>query len=209
MSKQEELVFPSNYQRIKQDYLEGLGIPEEATGYEMHTNRTNGIFVNYPVSEEITMPFDDPQEIIDELHKSMDDNTGLIEVKNGTTAAGRDYIYEIIKHLMVDDKDQLIGVEYTVNMNIRMENTIQFINASFAEAGITGMRDSLVAAAYAEENNISFEETMKQWFEDPYDSDYKTGFLMNYSEREEFDGEYPWHALSEARSLVKYIIDNN
>ena len=48
-----------------------------------------------------------------------------------------------------------------------------------------------------------------EWFEDPYDPDYKRGFLMNRSESPEFDSVFPSHALSVARALIGFVIDNN
>ena len=121
------------------------------------------------------MPFDNPQWVIDEQHKAMGENEGLIEVINGTTASGKPFIYEIIKHRMVAENDLPRGVEYTLNINVRMDNSIQFINGSFAEEGMTGARDSIVLAMYSKAKNLSLEDTMKEWFRDPYDPEFKSG----------------------------------
>lgn len=47
------------------------------------------------------------------------------------------------------------------------------------------------------------------WFKDPYDPDWKMGFLMNTSENRMFDDAFPEHPLSMLRSLVSFIADNN
>ena len=155
------------------------------------------------------MPFDDPQSVIDEQHNTMGENEGLIEVANGTTAAGKPYIYEIVKRSIMDGDGLSQGVEYTMNINVRMEKSIQFINGSFTEEGMTSVRDNMVLAMYSKEKNLSLGEAMNEWFRDPYDPEFKKGFLMNLSEKPEFDEQFPDHPLSEARTLVKYIVENN
>ena len=110
---------------------------------------------------------------------------------------------------MVAENDLPRGVEYTLNINVRMDNSIQFINGSFAEEGMTGARDSIVLAMYSKAKNLSLEDTMKEWFRDPYDPEFKSGFLMNISEKPELDEQFPNHPLSEARALVKFIVENN
>ena len=48
---------------------------------------------------------------------------------------------------------------------------------------------------------------MSKWFADPYDSDFKHHFLKNKSEDEQFDEFFPEHPLSQARLLIKQIIE--
>lgn len=92
-----------------------------------------------------------------------------------------------------------MGNEYSLNANI---------NASFAEEGITGMRDTMVYELFSRENP-NRENPFDGWSCDPYDSSYEKGFLMNVSEKPEFDSFFPDHPLTKARDLVRYIIDNN
>ena len=44
---------------------------------------------------------------------------------------------------------------------------------------------------------------------DPYDETYNKGLRMNLAEKEEYDVVFPEHPLSEARNLVKIIIEKN
>lgn len=208
-SKNESLKLPEDYQRLKQKFPEGMGIPKEAVGYGMRTESASCLLIMYPVSEDISMPFDNPQWVIDEQHRIMGENEGLIEVRNGTTSKGHPYVYDIIKHRINPEDEIPSGVEYTLNINVRMENTIQFINGSFAEEGTTGMRDSVCFAMFSQGSDEPLDERMKNWFADPYDPNYKKGFLMNLSEKEDLDEQFPWHPLSVARAFIRYIINNN
>ena len=208
-SKNESLILPEKYQKLKQKFPEETGIPKNAVVYGMRTDAASGLLISFPVSEEDAMPFDDPQSVIDEQHNTMGENEGLIEVVKGTTAAGKSYIYEIVKQRVMDGDGLSQGVEYTLNINVRMEKSIQFINGSFTEEGMTGVRDNMVLAMYSKAQNISLGEAMSEWFRDPYDPEFKKGFLMNLSEKSEFDEQFPDHPLSEARTLVKYIVENN
>ena len=208
-NKNDSLVLPQYYQKLKKKFPEGIGIPKDAVGYVMRTDAASCLLISYPVSEEISMPFDNPQWVIDEQHKAMGENEGLIEVENGTTASGKPFIYEVIKHRIATEDGIPHGVEYTLNINVRMDNSIQFINGSFAEEGTTGVRDNIVLAMYSNAKKTSMEDTMKAWFRDPYDSEFKRGFLMNKSEESVFDEQFPNHPLSVARALVKFIVENN
>jgi hypothetical protein len=207
--KKETLTLPPQYQRIKQKLPEDIGVPKNAIGYEMSTEAASCLLISCPATEKASMPFDNPQQVIDELHEVMGENEGLIEVVNGTTSSGKPYIYNIIKHRIVVDDDVSHGVEYTLNINVHTDNSIQFINGSFSEEGTTGVRDSFGMALYSRVKNLNLENTIKEWFQDPYDSEFKKGFLMNFSERSEFDEQFPHHPLSEARALVRFIVENN
>ncbi|MEG2006223.1 MAG: hypothetical protein RR186_02100, partial [Raoultibacter sp.] len=146
---------------------------------------------------------------ISELHEVLGDDAGIIKVSSGTTAAGRPYAYDIIKHGMTSEDNIPLGIEYTLNINVKTDECIMFINASFAEEGNTGMRDSVVLPMFMQANNRENFDDLDGWFRDPYDPEFKRGLLMNVSEMEELDEKFPWHALSEARSFAKFVIENN
>ena len=179
---------------------------KDAVAYAMATGSANCFLLSCAVPEDVAMPFDNPQWVIDEQHKNMGENEGLIEVKNGETASGRPYIYIIIKHRF---GEEVPIVEYTLNINVRKEHSIQFINSSFTEEGMTGMREGACLPVYAQAQHISLDEAVRTWFRDPYDPDFKKGFLMNVSEKADLDENSPKHPLSVARNLVKFIIENN
>ena len=207
--RNDQIVLPEAFQNIGRDIPEVPGLPKDAQWFGMRTERTSALLVCFPVSREASMPFDDPERIIREQHRDMSDNEGLIEVKNDVTKKGRRYVYEIFKHHMPSEDGLPRGNEYTLNINIEFEHTIQFINSSFSECGLTGERDAFGWEVYARANNNDMDKVMETWQEDPYDPDYKRGFLMNRSEQESFDELFPWHPLSEARRFMRFIAENN
>lgn len=92
--------------------------------------------------------------------------------------------------------------------------TIPFGNCSFvlkvqaAEGGITGMREAVITNKLLASNEIQFTgETIENWFSDPYDPTVRTGNLMNRSEQEIYDKDFPDHPLSIARNVIKDLED--
>ena len=202
------LTLPEEYKRIKLTFQKELNIPKTAESYAQRTDSMKALLLLYEISEEIAMAFDDDQSIIDNLHETMDENTGLVEVGSGTTGSGNPYSYDIIKHPNNPDSKTASGNEYTVNFNCRISGRIMFLNGSFSEAGMTGARDSSIYLVYCRQNEIEV-GSFDGWMSDPYDETYKKGFLMNYSEKKEFDTMFPDHPLSKARELIQFVIDNN
>ncbi len=200
--------------RIPEEY-ERLDIPapdfgfptKNAESYGLNNGAYSAIILKCIVPSQVAMPFDDPQAVIDSLHESMAGNAGIIEVNNGITKDGNRYIYLIIKHSMSDDGFPR-GNEYSMNLNMESPDGIYFINSSFTEEGITGMRDSIVYELFTREHPDR-KDPFEGWSCDPYDPDFKEGFLMNFSEQERFDEAFPDHPLSKAREFVRNIADNN
>ena len=205
----DSIIFPKEFQKIAQKIPEDFGFPENTLWLGMRTERTSAMLFCCPATREASMPFDDNESIIREMHRDMRENEGLIEVKNGLTKKGRKYVYIIFKHSMVSDKGIPQGNEYTMNINIQFENSIHFINSSFVECGMTGERDAMGMEIYIRAKNIDIDKALETWQEDPYDPTYKKGFLMNRSEQKIFDKIFPWHPLSEARKFVRFIAENN
>lgn len=204
----EPLKIPKQYKLEKGYHPVKAYAPEETKVYSYSTNSANAILVNYEVDEVDSMPFDDLDSIKQQMHDEADENTGLIEVGNGKTNNGLPYVYDIIKHHL-SEEDSLSGVEYTLNINIKMPSGIQFINCSFAENGVTGMRESLTSIALAKEKGIDLDELMEEWSYDPYFPDDPKGFLKNLSEEERFDKTFPDHPLSLAHAFLEAIKESN
>lgn len=99
-------------------------------------------------------------------------------------------------------------VVYILNMNVEFNGKIKFINGSFVETGCTGIRESVILNSLVNEYG-SMDEAFKHWNFDPYDKLIKAGILMNVSECEKFDKQFPEHPLSRCRELIESIIDNN
>lgn len=205
----QSLLIPKEFELIQKKLPDEMGIPDKALAFSKRTENTSALIVKFPVSEEASMPFNNDSAIISELHEVLGDDAGIIKVSSGTTAAGRPYAYDIIKHGMTSEDNIPLGIEYTLNINVKTDECIMFINASFAEEGNTGMRDSVVLPMFMQANNRENFDDLDGWFRDPYDPEFKRGLLMNVSEMEELDEKFPWHALSEARSFAKFVIENN
>lgn len=210
----EPVKIPEEYDRIDTMKIPDVGVPENTFGYTIATGNATGIVLCYPVSAESAMPFDEPNKLIDFLHDSMNDNQGIIEVQNGDCKNGGKYVYYLMKYRRSAD-NIMLGGGYQLNFNFIIDDTIYFISGSFDEAGITGMRDSTAYALILNAkrdagDEIDVETFMENgWFRDPYDPDYKKGFLMNLSEKPELDELFPEHPLSVARALVKFVVENN
>lgn len=204
--KKPALVLPANYEKLKEKLPEDMGIPGNATAYGMASEGTNALVLCFPVSEESSMDFDDTEGIIRSLHENMDEHAGIIEVKSGVSKNGSKYVYHIMKHSTDPESEIPMGNTYTINLNIQIENTIQFLNGSFQEIGTTGIRDNMVWGILRSQGLI---DGFEGWSSDPYDPEFAEGFLMNLSEKEQYDEMFDTHPLSEIRKMVAYIIESN
>lgn len=205
--KKTEIKLPDKYKKIKGKFLEEMGFPEDAFGYEMVDEGANALIVCFDVDEAVSMPFNDNGEIIRNMREMKNPNEGLVEVNSGETKSGAKYVYVILKHAMVQEDGVFVGTEYTMNINVQLGSTIKFLNASFMEQGETGMRDTVVYELLRRDGRVG--ENMEGWSVDPYDESYTEGFLMNVSECALYDEMFPLHPLSAERQLIKYIVENN
>lgn len=175
--------------------------PDECVNYGMGTPFCKAFIQAYPISQRKSMPFDDTSAIIDGIHETLSDKQALIEVKNGVTSKRRRYIYSIIKNAI-----DTSGVAYFMLLHVQYKDATICINAHYIESGKTGMRDTMILELAYRQGIVTDEDKSKWWF-DPYDKDNKHPFLMNYSEKEEFDKMFPDHPLSQCRKFVKLIIE--
>ena len=213
-SEDEIVKIPESYSRIDISKLKDAPLPEGAEGYTIATGNASGIVFCYPVTAEASMPLDDSQKIIDFLHETMDENQGIIEVNTGTCEHGGRFIYYLMKYRKgIDAIPKKVG--YQLNFNFEIGDQIYFISGSFEEEGITGQRDSMGIMLYIKAKEQAGQpadmgDIMEHdWFCDPYDPEFKKGFLMNRSEIPGLDSTFQAHPLSVARELVKYVTEHN
>lgn len=75
----------------------------------------------------------------------------------------------------------------------------------------TGIRDAAILEQKLADGTVKFEEhetgssVRVGWWHDPYDETLTQGFLMNLSEKEEYDAEFPDHPLSVVRRWMKQV----
>lgn len=162
----------------------------------------NSCFIVFDTSPEEAMDFGGKQKVIDGIHKCMSDQQGLICVESGKTVRGYDYIYSIVKTL---SREMLGGVMYYVRMNLGYRGKVIEIQASFEEAGYTGMREAF-SKEIAHRAGLCEFSGFDGWSEDPYDPGYKRGVPMNLAERVGLDGFFPDNPLSQAREFVQAVL---
>lgn len=98
------------------------------------------------------------------------------------------------------------GMVYIASLTIPFEDYSFVVKIQAVESGMTGLRDSVILNKLMESGEVLFEnEEIKNWFSDPYDSDFKQGVLMNKSEDEKYDNEFPDHPLTISRSMINKI----
>ncbi len=103
---------------------------------------------------------------------------------------------------------QPTGMSYLASYTIPFKKYSYVIKIQAQEAGMTGMRDNIIANQLMQEGIISVDETgYTGWFEDPYDPNFEggAGVLMNKSEATQYDEMFPEHPLSQCRKLMKEI----
>lgn len=99
-------------------------------------------------------------------------------------------------------------MSYLASVTIPFENCSFVIKTQAVEVGTTGMRDNLVLNRFLQNGEVTFDDNgLKNWFEDPYDPSFKEGALMNKSETEEYDNDFPHHPLSIVRNMIKKAIE--
>lgn len=174
--------------------------PPNSAAFGKETKGSMNFLMVYPITADSAMPFQNPQAVIEGIHRALDKKQGLIEVKNGTVN-GYQYIYSIVKTLK-----EPAGVVYTLTLHRTTNNGAISMQCFFDEAGTTGFRDSVVHELLVRDGVIDAGKS-DDWCCDPYDIDYKNGCLMNRSEDEKYDAMFPMHPLTQARSFVCDVVN--
>ena len=177
--------------------------PKDSISYTDETTQALCFVQLFPVKKDKIYPFDNNQFIIDDIHASIEDNEGLIEVSNGCTQYGKEYVYTITKQLK-----ERGGVTYFLTMHLHKGNNYLYVMGMFEERGVTGIRDATVYE-YALREGIIEEMGGDGWMKDPYDDNFNQGVLMNLSEQRKYDRSFPDHPLTQLRNLISYILQNN
>jgi hypothetical protein len=158
-----------------------------------------------PIAESELIPIGNKIVLINGIRKYLNENNGFIEVD--TNIEKNPYSYSIIKTLLESH-----GIQYGINFHVKVNNLCFQIQGFFEENGTTGTREAQIYEYCRRENVIKIEEKNGKiniigWNEDPYDKNYTKGQLMNIAEKENVDEYFPHHPLSEARKLIKKIIE--
>ena len=202
-----KILLPDGYERLK--YKNPLKeVAKAATNMDVVYRKTVGNSDNFvritKGTQDNAMNPDDVQGVIDGIHECLSDKQGIIEVKNGITPRGCQYIYSIVKTLSEESSG---GVRYILRLNLFRDSDIIEIHADFIETGMTGIRES-VCSDLARRAGLAdiFADGFKDWVKDPYDPDYKNGCLKNLAEKEGLDGLFPQNPLSQAHEFLLAVL---
>ena len=203
---------PENYK----DYTQALPdtIPNPKKGLTMDTQECNGMLIASMVPSSQTMDYHSKEMIIKCFHEGMTSQMALIECGVGLSNHGNNYAYRISKSKM--DQDGLTTISYNLALNIKLDTDHYYIDGSFIEKGMTGLRDSLGLELFKKklqeehpEKEFAMDEVLKLYYRDPYDDTIQNEFLMNASETKEMDASFPKHPLSELRNYLTWVLEQN
>ncbi len=97
------------------------------------------------------------------------------------------------------------GMSYVACLTIPFKKCSYVIKIQALEAGMTGVRDTVVYTKLMTEGKLPT-DSFEGWASDPYDSSIEEGSLMNLSEDKQYDAQFPTHPLSVVRALLQQMI---
>lgn len=95
------------------------------------------------------------------------------------------------------------GMTYVGSLTIPFASKSYVIKFQCAETGMTGMRDTAVAAQKMEFDSETGEPI--NWMRDPYDPSFSAPLLSNPSDDAEWDSMFPEHPLSRLRRYLRVL----
>ena len=186
------IVIPDYYQMI--DSMPDD--PIDSVPYMVKTDNALCFALLFPVDESKSLPRT-KESLITGIRQFLGDNQGLIQVE-----AAEDYVYSIVKTLKEPS-----GVQYNLTYQRFFPEFILNIQAFFDEIGTTGLRDSMAYEICRRQNLVgTADDPLAGWTKDPYDETIRNGALMNLSEQECFDEQFPEFPLSMCREFVRAVI---
>jgi hypothetical protein len=93
------------------------------------------------------------------------------------------------------------GMTYIGSLTIPFSTCSFVLKVQAVESGVTGMREAVTVNKFLSIG--TFDDAA--WASDPYDKEFKTGALMNKSEVQSYDIDFPDHPLSQVRTLLSEI----
>lgn len=98
------------------------------------------------------------------------------------------------------------GFAFLGSFTLPFADSSLVIKVQSLEQGITGMRETTVFSMCADQFEFDdATEKMIGWEQDPYDPDYKSGFLPNHADQAQYDEQFPEHPLSKVRRYLREI----
>lgn len=161
------------------------------------------------ISKKNALDYSNKEELIKKIESSIgsDSNEAIIEVENGKTVDGYNYIYYIIKNAKPEGMLEY-KLSYYLRLNLFYKGKIVQVEGLFEEINMTGAREAL-ASVLAEKCGIVTitDSVLDGWFE-PFNEEKNTKIKRNVGERRGFDALVPYNPLSQARELLLSIIEH-
>jgi hypothetical protein len=157
----------------------------------------------FDVPPDIPVRLDD-QPALREHYRSVisSQHGGLVEVAVGVLANTRIPVVKTIFKIPRQPR----GMGYIGSLTLPFKYFSYVIKIQAEEAGMTGVREAVIADKLIREGKIApGENTILGWSADPYDRGWKKGTLMNLAEREEYDPLFPEHPLTIVREGLKAV----
>ena len=203
------ILLPDGYERIKyKNPVKNAAkvVTNTDAAYGKTVGNSDNIVMITKSTPERAMNPDDVQGLIDVIHEYLSDKQGIIEVKNGITPRGYQYIYSIVKTL---SEESFGGVRYFLRLNLFYDSDIIEIQADFTEIGTIGSREAICSdlARGAGLADI-YADGYKDWAKDPYDPDYTKGCLKNLAEKEGLDVLFPESPLSQVHEFLLAVLND-
>ena len=171
--------------------------PEDSIPFMVQTGNAMCFALIFPVDESKSLPRT-KDSLISGIRQFLGKNQGLIRVE-----VAEDHVYSIVKTLKEPS-----GVQYILTYQKFLPEFILNIQAFFEEIGTTGIRDSVGYEMCRRQDLVGTEDDpFAGWAKDPYDDTIREGALMNLSEQEQFDEQFPEFPLSMCREFVRALED--
>lgn len=127
---------------------------------------------------------------------------GLVELAVGVLPNTRINVVKTIFKVPREPR----GMGYIGSLTVPFKHCSYVVKIQAEEAGLTGMREAVIADKLIREGKITpGEHDIPGWAADPYDRTWKQGALMNLAEREEYDPLFPGHPLTIVRDGLKAV----
>lgn len=122
-------------------------------------------------------------------------NGGLVEVE-----VFKRKQFDIVRTIFKIPKP-VSGMLYVGSLTIPFGTCSFVLKVQAVEAGPTGMREAFIVDRFLKDGSFN-EDT---WSADPYDNEITAGNLMNKSEDQKYDVDFPDHPLTQVRNLLNQL----
>jgi hypothetical protein len=96
------------------------------------------------------------------------------------------------------------GMTYEGWLSLAKNGSEQLLTVRFPEAGVTGMRDTVVMSTWLGDRPPGA-DPMEGWMSDPYDPTRRDPLLKNVADDARYDTKFPQHPLSLVRAELRRL----